>query len=197
MTSTHLTRGTGLLEAFLAQLRARKANDLIPQQIRSGRILDIGCGSYPYFLSHTSFSEKFAIDQQKPSDSFADIDWQVLDLDGRPNLPFQDEFFSAVSLLAVVEHLNPKNLVCLFDEIHRILLPNGILVLTTPAAWSNNLLKLMARLRLVSPEEISEHVYAYTLPLLGWYFGRAGFSMEKVRFGYFEIGLNLWAVAQK
>jgi hypothetical protein len=46
-------------------------------------------------------------------------------------------------------------------------------------------------------EEIDEHVYAYTLPLLGWYFGRAGFAMNKVRFGYFEFRLNMWAVAER
>jgi hypothetical protein len=55
----------------------------------------------------------------------------------------------------------------------------------------------MARVRLVSPEEINEHVYAYTLPLLGWYFGRAGFDMDKTRFGYFELMMNMWAVATR
>lgn len=55
----------------------------------------------------------------------------------------------------------------------------------------------MARVHLVSEEEINEHVYAYTLPLLGWYFGKASFAMGKVRFGYFEMMLNMWAVARK
>ena len=55
----------------------------------------------------------------------------------------------------------------------------------------------MARMRLVSKEEIDEHVFAYTLPLLGWYFGAAGFRMESLRFGYFELGLNMWATAIK
>jgi hypothetical protein len=55
----------------------------------------------------------------------------------------------------------------------------------------------MAKVRLVSPEEIDEHVYAYTLPLLGWYFGKGGFDMTKLRFGYFEMMLNMWAVAKK
>jgi hypothetical protein len=55
----------------------------------------------------------------------------------------------------------------------------------------------MASVRLVSQEEINEHVYAYTLPLIGWYFGTAGFSMHKLRFGYFEFGFNMWAVARK
>ncbi len=57
------TRGKGLLEPTLAKLRTRRANHLIPPGLRTGRILDIGCGSFPYFLSHTSFEEKFAVDQ--------------------------------------------------------------------------------------------------------------------------------------
>jgi len=65
--------------------------------------------------------------------------------------------------------------------------PGGRLVITTPASWSDGLLHWMARIGLVSEEEINEHVYAYTLPLLGWYFGQAGFGMSKVKFGYFEF----------
>ena len=55
----------------------------------------------------------------------------------------------------------------------------------------------MARLSLVSAEEIHEHAFAYTLPLLGWHFGQAGFQMKKVKFGYFELMMNMWATAQK
>jgi hypothetical protein len=39
------------------------ANCLIPTQLRASRILDIGCGSELYFLAHTAFREKFAVDQ--------------------------------------------------------------------------------------------------------------------------------------
>jgi len=55
----------------------------------------------------------------------------------------------------------------------------------------------MARLGLVSKDEIDDHVFAYTAPLLGWYFGRAGFDMGKVAFGSFEVMLNLWATAER
>lgn len=198
--NNHYTRGRGLLEPLLAQLRARKANALIPDHLRRGQILDIGCGSYPYFLSHTLFEKKFAIDQLPPSDlarAAFDIEWYTLDLNSEPKLPFRDDFFDAVSMLAVVEHLNPASMVELFRETYRVLKPGGVVVLTTPAAWSDGILKGMARLNLVSAEEIHEHVFAYTLPLLGWYFGRAGFGMDKVNFGYFEALLNMWAVAQK
>jgi SAM-dependent methyltransferase len=195
--ATQLTRGHGLLEPLLARLRARQANRLIPENLRQGRILDVGCGSFPYFLSHTYFKEKFAIDQLSPAICPPDILWNTLDLNREPHLPFEDEFFSAITMLAVVEHLNPNSLVSLFREANRALQPGGVLIVTTPSAWSDGLLHWMSRARLVSPEEINEHVYAYTLPLLGWYFGKAGFDMDKVRFGYFELMLNMWAVARK
>ena len=195
-----LTRGKGLLEPVLADLRAQKANKLIPAILRDGRILDIGCGTFPYFLAHTSFAEKFAIDQiplPKDTASKLKIESYTLDLELRPRLPFEDLFFEAVTLLAVVEHLDPAHMAALFKEIYRVLKPGGMVVLTTPAAWSDGLLKFMAYISLVSAEEIHEHAYAYTLPLIGWYFGQAGFEMTKVKFGYFEFMLNMWATAEK
>lgn len=196
-TGTRTTRGYGFLEPFLAKQRAQVADQLIPNELRQGRILDIGCGSYPYFLSHTYFKEKFAIDQQKKPQSVSNINWFSLNLNDEPFLPFEDEYFSAITMLAVVEHLSPTSLVTLFTDVYRTLKPNGKLIITTPAAWSDGLLKILARLRMVSKEEIDEHAFVYTLPLLGWYFGKAGFEMEAVEFGYFEFLLNLWATASR
>jgi SAM-dependent methyltransferase len=195
-----LTRGKGVLEPLLADLRAQQANKLISSSLRKGRILDIGCGTYPYFLAHTSFAEKFAIDQipiPQHTASELQIESYTLDLEQQPSLPFKDDFFAAVTLLAVVEHLDPSLMAMLFKEVYRVLSSGGEVILTTPAAWSDGLLKFMARVGLVSAEEIQEHAYAYTLPLLGWYFGQAGFEMTKTRFGYFEFMLNMWATARK
>lgn len=195
---SRFTRGRGVLEPFLARQRARQANRLIPDRLRSGRILDIGCGSFPYFLAHTSFQEKYAIDQQPPAgDGSPDIRWHTLDLNSAPDLPFEDEYFSVVTMLAVVEHLDPASLVLLLCEIRRVLVPGGRVVMTTPASWSDGLLHWMARVGLVSAEEIDEHVYAYTQALLGWYLGKADFPMVKIRSGYFEMGLNMWATAER
>ena len=198
-SNPHFTRGKGLLEPWLAKMRAQRANRLIPTELRAGRILDIGCGSFPYFLSHTVFQQKFAVDQLPPNElgQRLDIQWHTLDLNSTPKLPFENNFFNAVTLLAVVEHLNPNSMAALFTETYRVLQPGGVVIMTTPAAWSDGLLRTMARIGLVSAEEIHEHVFAYTLPRLGWYFGRAGFEMTKVDFGYFEFMLNLWAVAKK
>jgi SAM-dependent methyltransferase len=189
------TRGGGMLEPFLARRRAAKANRLIPTFHRSGRIMDIGCGSFPYFLSHTSFKEKFAIDQITPEKPSEDIRWYRLNLNTEPYLPFEKGYFDVITLLAVIEHLDQNSLISLLQECYRVLRPEGMVILTTPAAWSGNILRWMARMNLVSAEEIEEHVYEYTLPEIGWYFGKAGFEMEKIRFGYFELVFNMWATA--
>jgi SAM-dependent methyltransferase len=198
--TAHYTRGRGLLEPILARLRTERANRLIPLALRDGRILDIGCGSFPYFLAHTAFKEKFAVDQLPLSAEAAagnKIEFYELDLNREPKLPFEAEYFDAVSLLAVVEHLSPDSMAALFTECRRVLRTGGIVVLTTPAAWADGLLHVMAHLNLVSAEEIHEHAFAYTLPLIGWHFGQAGFEMKKLKFGYFELMLNMWATATK
>jgi len=55
----------------------------------------------------------------------------------------------------------------------------------------------MARLGLVSAEEIREHVYHYSAPVLGGYLGKAGFASAQSRMGYFELFCNLWATAER
>ena len=198
--ANQVTRGKGLLEPFLASQRAIKANQLIPPNLRTGKILDIGCGSYPYFLARTEFEKKFAIDQLPIPEQLAShlkIVNISLNLNENPTLPFEPNYFDVVTLLAVVEHLDPDSMAILFREIFQVLRPGGKVIMTTPAAWSDGLLHLMARLGLVSAEEIEEHAYAYTLPLIGWYFGQAGFKMNNVKFGYFELMFNMWAVAEK
>jgi hypothetical protein len=63
-----------------------------------------------------------------------------------------------------------------------MIIPGGMVILTTPAAWSDKLLQIMARVGLMNKEEINEHVPTYTLPLLGWYFGASVFLMANVNF---------------
>jgi SAM-dependent methyltransferase len=199
-TNSNVTRGSGLLEAWLAKKRSVRANRLIPAQLRSGRILDIGCGSHPYFLANTEFREKYSIDQIAMPPEIAarhGIRHRTCNLNEDPRLPFDGCFFNAITLLAVVEHLNPDIAIQIFSEMHRMLCPGGVAVVTTPASWSDGLLHAMARIGLVSSEEIHEHAFAYSLPLLGACLGKAGFGIRKLKFGYFEGWLNLWASAEK
>jgi SAM-dependent methyltransferase len=190
-------RGGGVLEPFLTRRRAAQAYQLIPASHRGGRMLDVGYGSYPYFLSHTSFMEKFAADPVETQKAPEEIRWQRINLKSEPALPFEKEDFDVITLLTVVKRLDRNSLVALFQECQRVLRPGGMVVLTNPAARSENVLRWLAKLNLTSAGGSEEHVYAYTLPQIGWYFGKAGFEREKVQSGYFEWRLNLWARAVK
>ena len=193
-----VTRGYGLLEGFLARQRARRADSLIPERARKGRILDIGCGSYPSFLTKSRFAERYGIDRVAlPDMRSGGLNLIQHDMADAPGLPFDDAFFDVVTMLAVFEHLESGPLSSLLMEIRRVLRPGGIYVMTTPLRWTEGILKAMSRLGLVSHEEIGEHEAQYTSNDVAALLADAGFHSSLIRRGTFELGVNLWAVAQK
>jgi len=193
MKTNHYTRGTGILEGFLAKKRTAKANSLL-KKVKKGKILDIGCGSYPYFLLNNDFAEKYGIDPSLKNTKLKNIELKNLDVT-KSKLPFKDNFFDAVTMLAVFEHLDHKKIHFVLDEINRVLKKDGTLVITTPAPWSDKILKNMARLSLVSKEEIHEHKHNLTSSVIKSHIVESGF--KKTKSGYFELGLNMWFTAIK
>ncbi len=198
---SNVTRGNGLLEAFLAKKRCRLADSLIPASCRTGRILDIGCGSFPFFLTSIDFTEKYGLDKTATEGNRElgrrGISFFKFDIETGETLPFDDEYFDVVTMLAVFEHIEPLRLKGLLADIRRVLKKQGVYIMTTPAAWTQNLLAIMARFNLVSPAEIEEHKGAYDHETIAELLGNASFQREKMRFGYFELFMNNWAVAGK
>jgi len=200
MATDKVTRGHGFLESWLSKQRTRRANGLITDAMRDGRILDVGCGTYPFFLSQIRFREKFSVDQVAMDAAVATqfaITHRTMDLKADIGLPFDSNTFNVATLLAVIEHVAPEVAINILREVYRVLVPGGIVILTTPAAWTDKLLRLMARTHLVSPEEIHEHAFVYRQSTLGCCLGQAGFPLQKLRAGTFELGMNLWAAAGK
>lgn len=199
----YVTRGCGLLEGFLARKRASLANSLIPAALRTGSILDIGCGSIPFFLLNTVFHERFGLDRGAPSSvreqcmSEQNVRLIDFDLESGTQLPFDDEYFSVVTMLAVIEHLTHVKAPELIKEIRRVLKHGGVYIVTTPAPWTGRLLRIMASAMLVSIQEIDDHKTAYDRNTLRAMIHEGGFSMESVQSGYFEGFVNVWATARK
>jgi SAM-dependent methyltransferase len=194
------TRGHGLLEGFLARKRAKMADKLIPSGLRKGRILDIGCGTYPFFLFNTSFSEKYGLDKAVQESDFNTfqkdrIHLKHYNVEQEGILPFDNGYFDVVTMLAVFEHIEPKRVVSLLKEIQRVLKPGGMFIMTTPASWTDGLLRLMAKFRLVSPVEIEEHKDTYTPQKIVSILLAAGFTEDNIRSGYFEFFMNIWTIS--
>jgi len=178
------------------------ANALIGDHGPHERILDIGCGSFPLFLEQAPFREKFGIDQlvsdaQKSEWARHSIMLIQCDLDREPVLPFRDDYFDVVTMLAVLEHIGKLRLVSMVSDIRRVLGPGGIYILTTPARWTNPILLMLSRLRLVSHAEIDEHKGTHTRKSIAEILFQAGFSRNSITTGTFECGMNLWAKATK
>lgn len=193
-----VTRGFGLFEIFLAKKRARLANSKISQHFRKGRVLDVGCGYFPYFLSSTDFCEKYGIDSSINEKLFNNksIIIKRVNLE-KDKIPYKNDFFDVVTMLAVFEHIGPQGLEAVLKEIRRVLKKDGIFIITTPAPWSDKVLHLFARLGLVSKVEIDDHKHALTSSTIKTILSQAGFEKRKISNGYFEAFFNMWFTAEK
>ena len=192
------TRGDGLLEGFLAKQRSNLANSFITPQKRKGKILDIGCGYYPYFLVNTNFNEKYGID---PFVNLSLIKKEKIKLiknkvDNK-KLVFQSNYFETITMLAVFEHIEGDKLIPVLREVYRVLKKDGMFIITTPAPWADKLLHQMSKFGLISSEEIHDHKHNHPRAKIGNTLQEAGFKKEKIKSGFFEIGFNMWFKAVK
>jgi ubiquinone/menaquinone biosynthesis C-methylase UbiE len=119
------------------------------------------------------------------------------DLEKDFSFPFCDECFNAVTMLAVMEHIDPSRIGKILREVVRVLKPGGIFVLTTPAPWTDGLLRSLGRLKLVSPAEIGEHKAYYDRRKVYQILRESGFGKDKIRAGCFEWFMNVWATGKK
>jgi SAM-dependent methyltransferase len=191
------TRGQGRLEGFIARRRMRAALSAIDPALHGAEILDVGCGSHPFFLLQAPFARKVGIDQLDPAAAIPGLELSRLSLGRGARLPFPDASFSCVASLAVLEHLDPDALPGLLAEIRRVLKPAGQLVLTTPHAFADGILRALARLGLVSREEIEEHQSLFLRGHIRDLLRGAGFQPAKTRVRGFLLGFNILAVAEK
>lgn len=197
------TRGQGKLENFISARRIARVLNYVKSDLYTGEVLDIGCGSYPKFLLQAPFKKKVGLDQLGSAwlneQIVPPINLEILkfSLGGTNPLPFAANRFDCIVSLACLEHLEPTCLPFLAQEIFRVLKPSGQVIITTPHAYADKVLRLMAKLNLVSSEEIDEHKSLFYHRDIFNFLLNAGFSADKINVDPFQLGFNILARAKK
>ena len=106
-------------------------------------------------------------------------------------------FSSIPYFIRLDKHIEPQRVPQILTEIKRILKPGGMFIMTTPAPWTEGLLKLLARTNMVSREEIEDHKGSYSRKQIHVLLKQGGFHESAIKSGYFELFMNIWARAQK
>ena len=183
-----------ILEKPFAKLRARAILKYIPK--KNGVICDIGCGIEPRFLLDLQgrISEGWGVDKKTTAKIWNNkVQTIKKNLNEKISLPFNENKFDCVTLLASLEHL--KFLKESLKEAWRVLKPGGAVMITTPSPIAKSILEFLAFLNLVSKEEIRDHKHYYSKRELINLLRASGFC--NIKHHYFELGLNQKVIAKK
>lgn len=186
--------GNQLCEPFFRWLRSRRVRPYITKHTS---VLDVGCGVDGALLQSLApyFKEGVGIDLRAMPIRKENIRIEQGSFDGTP-LPFADQAFDCVTMLAVLEHMDKRDE--LVKEIYRVLKPGGVLVMTVPTWAAKPVLEFLAfRLGIVNAEAVREHKTYFWKEQLAHILQNAGFSPTSTQLHYFEVGFNLSAIARK
>jgi 2-polyprenyl-3-methyl-5-hydroxy-6-metoxy-1,4-benzoquinol methylase len=97
-----------------------------------GRLLDVGCGEGQFLRRASRRFDAYGVDISSEGVAFARLasGLDTVLVASAVELPFEDNFFSVVACLDVVEHLERPE--AALREFKRVLTPGGALVISTP-----------------------------------------------------------------
>lgn len=184
-------------QALLGPMIRRQRTRMVAPYIR-GDVLEIGCHDAAtlerpnpqlgrYVGTDIDDGALMRARQRHPNREFVQND-----IDREP-LGFSEEF-DVVLLVALIEHvMNQRHLL---EQCHAALRPGGVLVLTTPTPFGNDIVhRAGARIGLFNASVADHHVVIYDKRRLAAAGALVGFKLLDHR--YFQLGCNQLAVLRK
>jgi SAM-dependent methyltransferase len=162
-------------------------------------VLDLGCGYHATLLRallpHLAAGIGVDVDVSEQARSYDRLAFLEMSLeDALPEL--DDSRFDLVLLISVLEHLSDPAAV--LAECHRVLKPDGLLLVNVPTWRGKTFLELSAFRWGLSPAlEMDDHKMYYDKRDLWPLLIRAGFKPSMIRLNYHKLGLNLFATVQR
>ena len=178
-----------ILAPILGNIRMEKISSKIEGEKIS--LLDIGCGDGEFLISiKDRLSGGIGIDKKVTAKKYDNLTFHSLEVERK--LDFPDNTFDYVTLLAVLEHLTfPADIL---SESHRVLKPNGRVVITTPDKKIDGIGRFAARIKLTD-DEIFEHRQYFNEDSLKKILKDIGFN--NMSYERFSFGLNQLAIGEK
>lgn len=146
-----------------------------------GKFLDVGCadGAFSAPLIKSGW-DVWGVDGSKEALLLAEtrgLKVKLADISG--GLPFPDSFFDFAFAGEIIEHQIDDRY--FLSECNRVLVPGGMLILTTPnlVSLQNRILMLLGKVS--APAVDDQHYKVYTLKTLSLKIEQAGFKMCKTR----------------
>ena len=182
-----------LLSRFISKQRAA----IVAPYIR-GDVLELGCGNARVYEQYASrMSSYFGVErsarqveslrQRYPDASFAqyDLDSDRLDL---------DRSFDCVLMIALIEHVFNQKFA--MAEVARVLRPGGIVVITSPTPFGNDVIhRLGAAFGLFHQSAVDDHIVIYNRHRFKILAKEIGLKLKHHK--YFQVFCNQLAILEK
>lgn len=186
-----------ILEPLLRKMRLAKVLPTL-QKYPNCDLLDIGCGWEAKLLRSVEphIASGVGIDFKAPSlnESNEESKLSTMSVVLEKNLPFENESFDVVTMIAVLEHLEYP--IEIMQEINRVLRPNGSLIITVPSVWSQPVLEFLSfGVGIVSKDEIADHKLYHNRLSLEFLTRKSGLTIKKHK--YFQLWMNNFCIASK
>ena len=149
-------------------------------------VLDIGCGDGAMFrLLQGRYRYGFGVDPTLDADVSSES-YHLYRGEVPGALP-QGIEVDLITMLAVMEHLSPEEQAALAKGCHTLLKPGGRIVVTVPSPRVDDILHILAKLRLIDGMSMHEH-YGFVPQKTVEVFAPPGFKLVQHR--KFQLGLN-------